>query len=107
VTAGNGGSSQVLVLNGINGNGNGFTAFSTRGAEHQRSCPCVAALDENGDRICDFILTAQGTDGATRKIHEFDALTGDLVDQVMESSPDFCGAYFLATLKGRPTRTTL
>ena len=50
---------------------------------------------------------AQGTDGATRKIRKFDALDGHLVDQVMENSADFCGDYFLATLKGQPPRGPL
>ena len=62
----------------------------------------VAAFDSNGDGIAEFILTVQGSDGATRKIRKFDALSGQLVDEVMESTADFCGAYFLAALNGRP-----
>jgi len=103
VAAGNGGSSQVLVLNGITGTIlNGFTAYAPSDASSNNAPVHVAAVDANHDGIADFILTAQGTDGASRKIRKFDALTGQLVDQVMENSADFCGAYFLATLKSRP-----
>jgi hypothetical protein len=101
VAAGNGGASQVQVLNGITGTIlNGFTAYAPPDTPSTNTPVHVAALDQNGDGIADFILTAQGTDGATRKIRKFDALTAQLVDQVMEHSADFCGAYFLATLKG-------
>jgi uncharacterized repeat protein (TIGR01451 family) len=102
VAAGNGGSSQVQVLNGINGNIlSGFTAYAPPDAPSTNAPVHVAALDEDGDGTADFILTAQGTDGATRIIRKFDALTGDLVDQFMESSADFCGAYFLETILHR------
>ena len=83
---------------------NGFTAYQPPDAPSTNAPVHLATVDQNGDGIADFIITAQGTDGATRKIRKFDALTGQLVDQVMENSADFCGAYFLATLKGRPPR---
>ena len=58
----------------------------------------IAALDSQGDGIADRILAAQGTDGATRKIRKFVALTGQLVDQFMETTTDFGGAHFLEAL---------
>ena len=54
----------------------------------------VAAVDTNVDGIADLIFAAQGTDGTTRRIRKFDALTDQLVDQVIESSADFSGNYF-------------
>jgi hypothetical protein len=100
VAAGNGGASQVLVLNGITGTILvGFAAYAPPDKPSTNAPVHVATLDSNNDGITDFIFTAQGSDGATRKIRKFDALTGQLVDEFMESSPNFCGAYFLATLK--------
>ena len=96
VAAGNGGSSQVRVLSGTNGAIlSGFNAFS----DSSRNAPVhVAAVDETGDGIADFIYAAQGTDGASHRIRKFEALTASLVDEVLESHPDFGGAYFLETL---------
>ena len=97
VSAGNGGASQVLVLNGITGNVlNTFNAFSPPEAPSANAPVHVAAFDIHGDGIADFLFAAQGTDGATRKIRKFDALSGQLVDQIMETTSDFGGAYFLA-----------
>jgi len=108
VAAGNGGTSQVQVLNGKSGNVLlGFTAYAPPDTPSTNAPVHVASQDSNGDGIADLILTAQGTDGATRKIRKFAALDGHLVDQIMESSPDFCGAYFLATIKGQPPRRPL
>jgi hypothetical protein len=99
VAAGNGGSSQVRVLNGINGAIlSGFNAYN----DGSRNAPVhVAAADETGDGVADYIFTAQGTDGATRKVRKFTALSAELVDEVMESHPDFGGAYFFETLLGQ------
>jgi VCBS repeat protein/prealbumin domain-containing protein len=103
VAAGNGGNSQVLILNGITGTTlSGFTAYAPPDAPSANAPVHVAAFDSNGDGIAEFILTVQGSDGATRKIRKFEALSGQLVDEVMESTADFCGAYFLAALNSRP-----
>jgi hypothetical protein len=105
VAAGNGGSSQIQVLNGITGNILvGFTAYTPADKLSNNAPVHVTTLDTNGDGIADVIVTAQGSDGASRKIRKFDAQTGNLIDQFMESSPVFCGAYFVANLKNRPAK---
>jgi hypothetical protein len=60
----------------------------------------VAAQDQDGDGLIDAVLTAQGTDGQTREIRCFDPLTGQLVDTLFETDPDFFGAYFLDVIEG-------
>ena len=79
----------------------GFTAYSS-----SANAPVhTVAVDQNGDGITDFILTAQGTDGATRKIRRYNNQPNPtLVDAIFETHPDFAGAYFLATLKNAPPR---
>jgi len=61
----------------------------------------VPFVDETGDGIADFFYAAQGTDGTTRKIRKFNfnPLNPNAVDEIMETSADFGGAYFLAILK--------
>ena len=99
VAAGNGGASQILVLNGITGNVLcGFRAYAPPDGPSANAPVHVAAFDSQGDGIADFIFAAQGTDGATRKIRKFETLNGQLVDQYMETTTDFGGAYFLAAL---------
>jgi hypothetical protein len=100
VGAGNLGSSQVQVLDGLTGNIlSGFKAYAPPDKPSTQAPVHVAAVDENGDGVAEYILTAQGTDGATRRIRKFDALSAQLVDQIMENSADFGGAYFLAGIK--------
>ena len=79
----------------------GFTAYSS-----SANAPVhTVAVDRDGNGIADFILTAQGTDGATRKIRRYNNLPSPtLVDAIFETHPDFAGAYFLATLKSAPPR---
>jgi hypothetical protein len=100
VGAGNLGSSQVQVLNGLTGSPLlAFKAYAPPDKASTQAPVHVLAVDENGDGTAEFILTAQGTDGATRKIRKFDAMNAQLVDQIMETSADFGGAYFLAGIK--------
>jgi len=94
--AGNRGNSAVEVWDGLAAARLiAFQAYS----EPSRNAPVrVAGLDTDSDGIADWILTAQGTDGKTREIRRFDAMAGTLVDTVLESDPDFFGAYFLDVL---------
>jgi hypothetical protein len=97
VAAGNGGASQVLVVSGASGSVlSSFRAFA--GAPSANAPVHIAAFDSQGDGIADCIFAAQGTDGATRKIRKFEALSGQLVDEFFESTTDFGGAYFLEVL---------
>jgi hypothetical protein len=63
----------------------------------------VAALDQDGDGLAETVITAEGTDGHSREIRCFDALTGNLVDTLFEDDPDFFGAYFLDVIDGVPS----
>ena len=97
VAAGNGGGSQILVLSGASGAIlSAFRAYS--GAPSAHAPVHVAAFDSDGNGIADYIFAAQGTDGATRKIRKFEALSGQLVDEFFETTTDFGGAYFLEVL---------
>jgi hypothetical protein len=102
VATGNGGGSVVKVLNGVNGAViKQVTAFPSSYTPSYNAPVHVAAVDENGDGIADLFFAAQGTDGTTRKIRKFnfDPLNPKAVDEIMETSADFKGAYFLAALK--------
>ncbi len=101
VGAGNRGGSRVQVLNGLDGTliTPTFTAYSP-GETNSANAPVrVAAIDSNEDGRADRIAVAQGSDGTTRLIRSFDALTADLVDEFFENSPDFGGAYFVTALE--------
>jgi hypothetical protein len=111
VGAGNGGGSQVQILNGAATSTvilKGFQAF-TAGDTTSFNVPVkVAAFDQDNDAngIAEFVLVSQGTDGVAGKIRKFSTLNAGLVDQLMESGfdpapgvDDFLGAYFTATLK--------
>ena len=90
------------MLNGINGAViKQVTAFPSSYTPSYNAPVHVAAVDENGDGIADVFYAAQGTDGTTRKIRKFnfDPLNPKAVDEIMETSADFGGAYFLAILK--------
>jgi hypothetical protein len=105
VGTGNGGGSLVQVLNGINGALiKQVTAYPQSYTASYNAPVHVQAVDDNGDGIADYFLTAQGSDGDTRKIRQFDfdPLNPNAVDEIMGMSDDFCGAYFLATLNDRP-----
>jgi hypothetical protein len=110
VGAGNGGESQVLVLDGVTraviSNFAAFTAFE---ATPSHNAPIdVAAVDMDLDGIAESIAVAQGTDGAVGEIRRFNALTGALeaalpesaFDTVFQGNPidDFDKAYFIAVL---------
>jgi hypothetical protein len=96
------------VINGATGGVlGGFNAFTPADGTSRNAPVHVAAVDTNSDGIVDLIFAAQGTDGTTRRIRKFDALTDQLVDQVLETSADFCGNYFLAPLKGSSARLPL
>jgi len=47
------------------------------------------------------IFVVQGSDGDVREVRSFNAQTGAPIDAVPETHPDFCGAYFVATLDNR------
>jgi hypothetical protein len=81
------------VLEGLTGSLiSDFYAYTDR----SRIAPVrVAAWDLDGDGIADRIVTAQGTDGKTRQLRCFN-LSGQLVDQYLESDPSFYGMYNLA-----------
>jgi hypothetical protein len=100
VGAGNGGASRVEIWSGANPNVllRGFNAFTAADTPSFNAPVHIAAGVPNGNGIAETILAAQGSDGATRQIRRFNALTADLVDAFFETSPDFSGAYFLATL---------
>ncbi|MGI8979635.1 MAG: DUF7507 domain-containing protein, partial [Pirellulaceae bacterium] len=102
----NGGGSQVLVLDGDSPGVilQGFTPYSPANTLSYNAPVRTLALDTNGNGIVDLILSAQGTDGTTRKIRQFTPLNSSLVDKIMENHPDFAGAYFLAGLKTRASR---
>jgi uncharacterized protein YndB with AHSA1/START domain len=104
VGAGNGGASQVQILDGLTGAViGGFTAFT---APPSNNAPVdVAALDQTGDGIADVIFAVQGSDGDVREVRMFDAQSGALLSAVPETSSDFCGAYFVATIDDRPLPT--
>jgi hypothetical protein len=103
VGAGPRGNSQVEILDGKTaGIIVTFRAFSIGETTSYNAPVEVAALDDDGDGIAEFILAVQGCDGNTRQIRRFNALTGELVDTVFENHADFAGAYFIATLKRRP-----
>jgi hypothetical protein len=97
VGAGVGGMSRVRTLDGLTGSVlNTFTAYTDG---NPRAPVRVAGSDLTGNGIADRILTAQGTDGKSRRIKTFD-LSGTLVDSALESDPDFCGMYHLDVLNG-------
>jgi hypothetical protein len=106
VSTGNGGGSQVQVLDGDTPGAilKGFTPYPSPYTPSFNAPVHTVAVDKNGDGIADFILTAQGTDGTTRRIRRYDPLNPVLVDAILETHPDFAGAYFLATLKGSTRR---
>ena len=95
VGAGTGGSSRVLTLDGVTGSVlSSFTAYTDAS---QRAPVRVAGWDSNKDGIADRIMTAQGTDGTSRRVRSFD-ISGALVDNYLESDPAFCGMYYLDVL---------
>lgn len=95
VATGAGGKSRVQTLDGLTGSVlSSFTAYTDG---NPRAPVRVAGWDLNRDGIADQILTAQGTDGKSRRIKTFD-LAGTLIDNVLESDPDFCGMYHLDVL---------
>ncbi len=100
VGAGNGGASQVQILDGLTGAViGGFTAFTT---PPSNNAPVdVAAQDQTGDGIADVIFVVQGSDGDVREVRMFDAQSGQLLSAVPETSADFCGAYFVTTIDNR------
>jgi hypothetical protein len=99
VAAGNGGASRILVLDGVTGSTlSGFKAFAPPSAPSANAPVHVSAVDSDGDGIADLIFAAQGTDGATRTIRKFEALSGQLVDEILLTTTDFGGAYFLEIL---------
>ena len=99
VAAGNGGRSLVQVRNGIDGAVlKQVPAYSA--GETPNAPVHVAAIDNDGDGIADFFLTAQGSDGSSRRIRrfDFDPLNLAAVDEILENHADFAGAYFIAGL---------
>lgn len=99
VGAGIRGGSQVVVLNGLDGSLiSSFVAYPSSDTTSWNAPVRVAAVDNDGDGIVDLIMTAQGSDGTSRKIRSFEPLSGVLVDEFLEDSSDFMGAYFLADL---------
>ncbi|MCI0357184.1 MAG: FG-GAP-like repeat-containing protein, partial [Planctomycetaceae bacterium] len=114
VGAGNGGGSQVQILNGVTGAI--ISSFPTFLDSPSFNAPVdVAAVDENGDGVAEFILAAQGSDGTAMEIRKFNALSGALVSFITEAQfdstfngmqiDDFCGAYFIAPLVNTPLPT--
>jgi hypothetical protein len=103
VGAGNGGASQVQILDGITGAIiGGFTAFTPDINSPSYNAPVdVAAQDQTGDGIADVIFVVQGSDGDVREVRSFDAHSGALLAAVPETSSDFCGAYFVTTIDDR------
>jgi hypothetical protein len=113
VGAGNGGASQVQILDGLTGAViGGFFAFTPGDTPSYNAPIDVAARDETGDGIADVIFVAQGSDGAANEIRKFDAQSGTLIsslpesafDSIFQGNPinDFTGAYFVATLADTP-----
>jgi hypothetical protein len=96
VGTGNRGNSAVEVWDGLLGTR--MAAFQAYDDASRNAPVRVAGLDTDSDGVADWILTVQGTDGKTREIRRFEAMTGNLVDAVLESDPDFFGAYFLDVL---------
>ena len=93
ISSGNLGNSQVETWNGRTSTKiNSFQAFT----DASRSSPVrVTVRDTDGDGILDQIWAAQGTDGKTRQIKQFN-LSGQEVDALLDTDPDFLGEYFLA-----------
>jgi hypothetical protein len=101
------GASQAQILNGAAASTvglNSFVAFSAADTPTYNAPVRVTALDDDGDGIAEHILATQGSDGAFGRIRKFDALTGALVAELLESDFDpaavdhFFGAYYTATL---------
>ncbi|HPM79397.1 MAG TPA: dockerin type I domain-containing protein, partial [Candidatus Anammoximicrobium sp.] len=105
VGAGITGGSQVLVLDGSTGAIHTQFAAYDGMAESYHAPVRVAAVDTNNDGWADAIMTAQGSDGTTRLIRSFDPLSGQRKFEFIESTADFCGAYFLADLVFDATRS--
>jgi hypothetical protein len=95
VGAGQGYGSMVRVFDGVFGNL--LTSFRAYQGDSRHSAVQAAVLDTDGDGIVDQIITAQGPGGITREIRTFEALTGELVDELLETDMDFSGEYRLAT----------
>jgi hypothetical protein len=99
VGTGNGGGSRVQVLDGLNSSViANFVAYPSDVTTSYNAPVRVAGVDTTGDGRADFIMTAQGPDGTSRRIRSFQPLTCGLVDEFFEQSDDFSGAYFLADL---------
>jgi hypothetical protein len=104
VGTGNGGGSLVKVINGVNGALiKQVTAFPSSSTPSYNAPVRALAIDDDGNGIADSFLVVQGTDGTTRKIRRFDLnpINPNAVDEIMETSVDFGGAYFLANLKSK------
>ncbi len=84
----NSGTSQVRVYNGSTGVSTSlFTAYTGNGS----NAPVRAAPIVIGGHL--FIFTAQGTDGRSHTVREYDPTTGTLVDYILENDPNFDGFY--------------
>ncbi len=113
VGAGNGGASQVQILDGVTGavllN---FLAFTSGDTPSYNAPLDVAAVDNDGNGFAEAILVAQGSDGTANEIRKFDSQSGALLsslsesafDSIFQGNPinDYFGAYFVAPLVNTP-----
>jgi hypothetical protein len=92
LAAGKGGSSRVRILDASLGTlEREFKPFTTNTSAAVR----IAAVDPDGSGVAQ-LYAAQALGGATHDIRLFDPLSGDLVDQLLETSPDLKGGINVA-----------
>ena len=89
VGAGAGGGSRVRVLNSFGGLVKAFTAYTTGNI----NAAVRLTLRPADDRL--LLYTAQSNDGRSHLIKRFDTLTGALVDQFFDNTPDLSSGVFL------------
>ena len=109
VGAGNGGQSQVQILDGVTGAviGN-FFAFTPGDTTSYNAPLDVSAVDSDSNGFAEAILVCQGSDGIANEIRKFDSQSGTLLsalpesafDTLFQATPinDYFGAYFVAPL---------
>jgi hypothetical protein len=113
VGAGNGGQSQVQILDGVTGavilN---FFAFTPGDTPSYNAPLDVSAVDSDRNGFAEAILACQGSDGTANEIRTFDSQTGvelsalseSAFDSIFQGNPidDYFGAYFVAPLANTP-----
>lgn len=63
--------------------------------ENDRSPIRVAVYDHDKDGVADTIFSAQGPDGESQWLREYDPLDGSVVDAIFEDDPEFLNGFWI------------